>query len=226
MSIRHHVSEDLIMAYAAGSLAQGWSLAVATHLAMCPECRAHYERAQEIGGTLLDNQELEDDPSLYDSGMEEVWARLRGKLDQPYIPTQKIQPKVSAKTSIGLPEPLRSFVGADIDELKWKSLGKGAYQIRIPVQDDETSVRLLRIPAGKPVPEHSHGGRELTLVLRGAFRDEVDMFRRGDIEDADGSITHTPTATEDEDCICLAVTDAPLKFTSWIVRAIQPILKI
>jgi putative transcriptional regulator len=33
-------------------------------------------------------------------------------------------------------------------------------------------------------------------------------------------------ATEGEDCICLAVTEAPLKFTSWIVRMIQPILKI
>jgi putative transcriptional regulator len=28
---RHHVADDLLIDYAAGSLAEGWSLAVATH---------------------------------------------------------------------------------------------------------------------------------------------------------------------------------------------------
>ena len=31
LNIAHHVGEDLLLAYAAGSLAEGWSLAVATH---------------------------------------------------------------------------------------------------------------------------------------------------------------------------------------------------
>jgi putative transcriptional regulator len=76
------------------------------------------------------------------------------------------------------------------------------------------------------VPEHTHDGRELTLVLAGSFRDGKDVFARGDIEEADDTLLHQPVATEEEDCICLAVTEAPLKFTSWIVRLIQPILKI
>ena len=141
-------------------------------------------------------------------------------------------PSVALRTSpptghgSGLPEPLRSYVGGDIDALKWRSLGRGAYQIPIRTGDGETRVRLLRIPAGKPVPEHSHGGRELTLVLAGSFVDGDDIFARGDLEDADASLTHQPVATPDTDCICLAVTDAPLRFRSWIVRAIQPILGI
>ncbi len=87
-------------------------------------------------------------------------------------------------------------------------------------------MRLLRIPAGKPVPEHSHGGRELTLVLAGSFSDETGRFARGDIEDADENLEHQPIADEGEDCICLAVTDAPLKFRSWFVRMVQPVLGI
>ena len=98
--------------------------------------------------------------------------------------------------------------------------------MRIKTGDGETQVRLLKIPAGKPVPEHGHRGRELTLVLCGAFDDGDTRFARGDVEDADASLEHTPTATTDEDCICLAVTDAPLRFRSWIVRAVQPILGI
>ncbi|MFY7862622.1 MAG: 3-oxoacyl-[acyl-carrier-protein] synthase III C-terminal domain-containing protein, partial [Rhodoluna sp.] len=47
----------------------------------------------------------------------------------------------------------------------------------IKTGDTESQVRLLKIPAGKPVPEHSHGGRELTLVLKGAFSDGATVFK-------------------------------------------------
>ncbi len=85
---------------------------------------------------------------------------------------------------------------------------------------------MLRIPAGKPVPEHSHGGRELTLVLCGSFSDAQGRFSRGDIEEADEDLEHQPIAGLEEDCICLAVTDAPLKFKNWLVRLVQPVLGI
>ena len=52
------------------------------------------------------------------------------------------------------------------------------------------------------------------------------LFARGDIEDADEDLQHVPTATADADCICLAVTDAPLRFRSWLVRLVQPVLGI
>ena len=87
-------------------------------------------------------------------------------------------------------------------------------------------MRLLKIPAGQPVPEHSHRGRELTVVLTGAFDDGETRFERGDMEDADEDIQHIPTATPEADCICLAVTDAPLRFRSLLVRLFQPILGI
>jgi len=220
VSIRHHISDDLLLSYAAGSLAEGWSIAVATHLALCPQCRSRLTVAEGIGGTLLET--IEDDASVDDS-----WASVRSRLQRHDSgPAVDLRKSTAAGHSGGLPEPLRSYVGGDIDALEWRSLGRGAYQIPIRTGDGETRVRLLRIPAGKPVPEHSHGGRELTLVLAGSFVDGDDIFARGDLEDADASLTHQPVATPDTDCICLAVTDAPLRFRSWIVRAIQPILGI
>ena len=111
-------------------------------------------------------------------------------------------------------------------KVKWTPLGRGAYQVQIPTRDDETTVRLLRIPAGRPVPEHSHGGRELTLVLAGSFSDEQGRFARGDLEEADEDLQHQPVAGSEEDCICLAVTDAPLRFSSRFLRIVQPILGI
>lgn len=223
MSISHHISDDLLMSYAAGSLAEGWSIAVATHLALCPSCRRRLAVAESVGGGLLET--MEDDASVDPSSVDQSWAEVRSLMQQQDREAPAIH-KTSPGRGGGLPEPLRSYVGGDFETLKWRPLGRGAYQIPIKTGDRETMVRLLRIPAGKPVPEHSHGGRELTLVLAGSFHDGTGLFARGDLEDADASLTHQPVATPEADCICLAVTDAPLKFRSWIMRAIQPLLGI
>lgn len=220
MTIRHHVSDDLIVSYAAGALAEGWSVAVATHLALCPACRRRLATAETVGGELLGAMTAEP-------VSEESWKAVRARLDpRSDAPATRPPATPAGNGEARLPEPLRSYVGGDIDSLRWRSLGRGASQIHIKTADSGTKVRLLRIPAGKPVPEHGHGGRELTLVLSGQFRDGDAVFARGDIEDADGDLTHQPIATPEADCICLAVTDAPLRFRSWLVRAVQPLLDI
>ncbi len=218
MSVKHHISDAFLIDYASGTLSEGWSLAVATHLALCPKCRKRLAAMEGAAGALLDK-------SVESGGEDVAWARFKARTID--VKVEEIKPvAASPKVPPVLPEPLRSYLGGDLGDLKWRALGRGAYQILIDTKDTETQVRLLRIPAGKPVPEHTHEGRELTLVLAGSFRDGDDLFARGDIEEADGDLLHTPTATEGEDCICLAVTEAPLKFSSWIVRLMQPILKI
>jgi len=214
VTARHHISDDLLLSYAAGSLAEGWSLAVATHLALCAQCRGRLAVAEAAGGQLLETADAEP-PT------DESWSAVRARLGEPLRPEAAPQPKAAI-----LPRPLRDYVGGDLDQIRWRMLGKGAAQLRIKTGDGATQVRLLKIPAGKPVPEHSHRGRELTVVLTGAFNDGETLFARGDVEDADDSVQHIPTATPDADCICLAVTEAPLRFRSWIVRALQPILGI
>ena len=134
--------------------------------------------------------------------------------------------KAPAPGTAILPKPLRDYIGGDLDAIRWKPIGTAGAQIRLKTGDRKTQVRLLKIPAGQPVPEHSHRGRELTVVLTGAFDDGETRFERGDMEDADEDIQHIPTATPEADCICLAVTDAPLRFRSLLVRLFQPILGI
>ena len=213
MTPRHHLADDLLFDYAAGSLAEGWSLAVATHLSLCAQCRERLRMAEAAGGQLLET--LANEPPAVDS-----WAAVRARLDRP-APAAPAGPATAI-----LPKPLRDYVGGDVEAIRWQALGTGAAQLRLKTGDRRTQVRLLKIPAGQPVPEHGHRGRELTVVLTGAFRDGDTLFERGDIEDADAEIEHVPTATPDADCICLAVTDAPLRFRSWLVRALQPILGI
>ena len=219
MRVNHKVSDELLLDYASGSLGESWSLAVSTHLALCPESRQRLEALEMTGGALL------SDITPVDEVSEDQWQKIR-KLLKADATTVSSPPAVQTHDGAVLPEPLRSYAGGDVDALKWKQLGPGAYHFPIRTRDGEANVRLLRIPAGKPVPEHTHGGRELTVVLSGYFKDGNDVFRRGDFEEADEDLTHQPIAGEGEDCICLAVTDAPLKFKSWLVRLVQPVLGI
>lgn len=213
MTIRHHLSEPLLMAYSAGDLPEAFALVVATHLSMCDECRARSEAFDAVGGAVVE----EGFSAMSAGSLEACLARLDG------LPQARPQPRRSQGI---FPAPLAEYVGGGLDAVKWRPLGLGAKQAILKTLDSGASVRLLSIPGGAAMPEHSHRGTEMTLVLQGAFRDEADRFARGDIELADDSLEHTPVAEVGETCICLAATEAPLRFNRLIPRLAQPFFRI
>ncbi len=215
--VKHHLTEALLMAYSAGTLPEAFNLVVATHVSMCDDCRAMLASFDSVGGALLDEAEAAPlDASSFDETMRLINA---GAVAGAIAPAQRTAAKPI------LPAPVRDYIGGDLDQVKWRSIGMGVKQAILPTSKD-ASARLLYIPAGTAVPDHGHRGMELTLVLQGAFVDETDRFGRGDIEIADEALNHTPIADIGEDCICLAATDAPLRFNSLIPRIAQPFFRI
>ena len=220
MTIHHHPSDELLVDYAAGALGEAWSLAIATHLALCPSCRRATAQMEAFGGIII---EAADVAPLVENSFDAVLARLDEPFDEMQTATAVHQASNGPPV---VPQPLRRYVGADVGGLKWQRLGMGACQLLIPTDEDGVTARLLRITAGRPVPEHSHGGLELTLVLTGAFADSTGTYGRGDLQEVDETLQHQPHATPEEDCICLAVTDAPIRFKSLPARLMQPFLGI
>ena len=220
MTISHHPGEELLLDYAAGSLAEPWSIAVAAHLALCPVCRQAVAEMEAVGGELMSAvAPVPIEKDLFES----IVDATNGVIDDD-MPTQPVA--AGGGPAPILPEPLRSYLGGDVCSLEWQRLGFGAYQCLIPTNDEETTARLLRIPAGRPVPTHSHGGPELTLVFSGAFSDTTGTYERGDLQEAGEFLDHQPHAAAGEDCICLAVTNAPLRFKSLTARMVQPLIGI
>ncbi|QGX96925.1 transcriptional regulator [Roseovarius faecimaris] len=213
-TIKHHLTDALLIAYSAGTLPEAFSLTVAAHVSLCDECRARLGAFDTVGGALVeDSAEAEMD----DGSLEATLALIASG-----APDDK--PAPGASDSV-LPAPIRDYIGGDLDTVKWRPVGMGVKQAILPTSREATA-RLLYIPAGAAVPDHGHRGTELTLVLQGAFADETDRFGRGDIEVADEDLHHTPVADIGADCICLAATDAPLKFKGLLPRLAQPFLKI
>ncbi|MCV3270294.1 ChrR family anti-sigma-E factor [Roseobacter sinensis] len=215
--IKHHLNDSILMAYAAGALPEAFSLMVASHLSLCDTCRAQAESFDALGGEVLESIDGVDIASLRPESFEATLALIAGG------PVEKPQP--APMTCSVLPQPLRDYVGGDLDAIRWTPVGMGVKQAILPTSKD-ASARLLFIPAGTAMPDHGHHGTEITMVLQGAFQDEDDYFARGDVEIADSDMHHTPVADIHEDCICLAVADAPLQFDRLIPKIAQRFLRI
>jgi putative transcriptional regulator len=218
MNATHHIPSNVLTAYAAGSHPEAFSLVVACHLSMCDACRAEVESLDAVGGSVLEN--LPKAP--LDEGAFAATLALIAK-----GPATPLTPPVRPAKKLGgvFPRPLQDYAGEDPGKVKWRSVGGGVRQAILDCKGPSTA-RLLFIPAGKAVPDHSHEGLELTLVLQGSFSDKVARFARGDVEVGTDDLTHTPIADVGEDCICLAAADAPLKFNALIPRLLQPFIRI
>lgn len=210
--IRHHPDEELLLTYASGAADEAFALAVATHLAFCPECRRAVAMLERAGGAMLET--LEPQP-LSDRAL----ARTLARLDEPAKPA----PVAAHRGDLRVPEPLRSYAG-DL-ERSWLPLGPGVAH-RPLFRRGRTSARLIRAAPGVAVPMHSHAGRELTLVLSGGFHDETGQFGPGDLEIATAETLHQPIADPGEVCLNLAVTDAPLRFYSVLPRLVGKLFGI
>ena len=209
MTVNHHIPDDILDAYRVGTLLHPFAVVVAAHLSLCDECRARHELDNMLGGALLD----EIEGSAVGAGARD---QVMAALDAP-------PPAKPVRRSDIFPAAVMEELGGRPP--RWRMLGGGIRQ-QILSADREGSLRLLYIPAGKAVPEHGHRGTEMTLVLQGSFSDSEGAFHRGDVEVAHGDINHQPIAGSGGPCICLAATDAPLRFNAFIPRLLQPFFRI
>ena len=212
----HHPSEAYLVDYASGAAPEPVAVLIATHLAFCPHCRDEMRLLEELGGTLLDALP----PAAMPSGS---LGRILARLDNPDEP-EPGAPR-PARGDPALPEPLRGYVGGALVDLPWRRLGPIA-EVRLLPQHGAFTTRLLQIHAGAGVPAHTHEGSEITLVLRGSYSDATGRYRPGDVAEADGEIDHHPVADPGEDCLCFAVTDAPLKLTGRFGRLLNPFVRL
>lgn len=216
MTITHHIDQTTLVAYSAGTLPSGLNLVVKAHLELCARCRKDVIAANEIGASFLDDV-TEVDSSSKTTVMAKIQTATLHRL-----------PIARGVAESDLPRALHSILGTtDLSRLKWRKSGPGVAMVKLPMESGEQGFfGLLRIQPGHKVPDHGHSGTELTLILRGAYQDEIGHFARGDIADLDESVSHTPVATGEEACICLVANDAPTRFRSWPARFAQRFIGI
>jgi len=206
-----HPEDGLLVAYAAGSLAEPSALLVATHLALCPHCRGEVGEFEAVGGALLDEAEPAE---VTEAALTQTLAALdvpAAMLPRPVV--------VKSKPSTDrVPQPLRDYIGTSLADLKWRLLLPGVRDYALQAGDPSARLGLLKISAGSGIPRHTHHGGEFVLVLAGSFADSTGDYHRGDFAFADDALTHRPVAGMEDDCICLTLSEGPMRFTGPLAR--------
>jgi putative transcriptional regulator len=222
MTLVHHLDDATVVRFASGDLDEAFAVVVASHLAMCATCRHSVRAAEEIGGHLLESDAAAD---LSDEVFDRTMARIDEAGDEgARAPTARHHSDVGDAT---IPAPLLRFVGSKLDAIKWRSVAPGVKKHPIELNSaTNSSLYMLHIAPGKAVPEHGHGGAEVTLILTGAYRDALGRFGPGDIADLDEHVEHQPIVEPGAACICLVATEAPTRFKGVFSRLLQPLVGI
>lgn len=214
----HHPDEDVLLEYATGKASQATSVMVATHLALCPACRAEVRRLEALGGILM---EAERPVAMSSGALSAVLSRLdvaeeivEGPVDACDAETRKL-----------IPQPLRGYLGTGLDSLPWRTRGIGIREAALDFGDPSIRTSLVRIAPGCSVLGHTHGDIETTMVLKGAFNDTTGRYARGDVAVATADLDHAPVAEADEECICLIIVEGGLKFTGPLSRLMNPFVR-
>ncbi len=218
MKPNHHLDAATLLGYSAGALPAAFMAVAATHLSLCQTCRQRLHDADGVGGLLVQQQE----PAPLSAGARET---MLARLSQQAAPAERSTRPPQTLDSDRLPVPLRPYFGDTFSGLRWRTIGPGVHHIRGPRMEGG-DLMLLRIAPGRSVPLHSHGANELTVVLRGAYDDMLGHFAPGDAADLDSEIEHQPVTSPGVPCICVAATDAPLRFSGWLARTLQPLFKL
>jgi putative transcriptional regulator len=211
---QYHPKDELLTSYSAGSLPLSQALCISAHLEHCPGCVQKLQRLNRLGSTLMQNLK----PAAVSS---ELKAHLLERLDALVEEDDKMP--YSGDPSI--PRCLHQFIDSDYADLEWRKISPDIHSVELCRDSNGARVELLKIRPGGSASTHTHLGDEYTVILEGSFSDEQGVYRRGDFLLRDRNDRHTPVATRDRECICLAVTEGPIQFTGFFSRMLNPLIR-
>ncbi len=216
MTIRHHPSESLLTAFAAGALDQGQHIAIATHLVACPRCRSWTHAMEHVGGAILAGLP----PAAMSAGaLAKVEARLSEAVDTGGA--AELAPRAIDDLP-GLPKFMRRYPAG-----RWTWIAPRVHLRRVELPEaSSTGVFLLKSGAGTKMLQHSHTGMEMTCVLAGAFAHEGGRYGPGDFDLGDETVDHQPIVDSAEDCICLVAMQGDLRLNGFVGRLMQPFVRL
>jgi putative transcriptional regulator len=204
--MKFHPSPELLIRYAAGSMSPAMSFVVATHIAHCDACRAQQAQLEDFGG---DSIESYGDAQVKDSEFDSLWSKLGS------TPEQTEQSDLGIAIPTDYQPVFKKLLDRDYSNVNWQSIAGKIDRAEMTIDDADNQIEILRFARNAKIPQHTHKGNEYTVILEGAYSDEMGDFQVGDFIHLNGDHHHRPVAGK-EGCVCIAVTDAPMHFTGML----------
>jgi putative transcriptional regulator len=203
MTPAHHPDAGLLVERATTALPAALDVLVASHLTLCPSCRALEAQLDAVGGALLASEAPSGLPA-------DALAATLARLDAP-------APSAPVRGDPVLPLPILAHTGP-FASVPWTRQLFGCRRYDLPVALEGRAARLLCFPPGWALPEHAHEAVEYSLVLTGGYTDETGHFARGDVGVHAPDTTHRPVIDPGEPCVVLLVHAGRLVPRSWWSR--------
>ena len=213
--------ETAIIYYAAGKLTPAKHALISCAIELNPDVAEFAALNTSVAASLIDEVKPVSLSPLFIGKVLETLS-----FDHPYDVANDRNPKRTPIT----PSLTKGLVNSsELKNISWKSLIPG-----IVVHDllgnrktkNGERLYLLKVKAGMRMPEHTHQGEEWALILSGGYRVDGKTYKRGDLHFENETNSHSPVICEGEDCICLAMTEAPLVMKNWLPKLIQRVVGI
>jgi putative transcriptional regulator len=189
----HHVPEEMLLAYAAGSASEAHALVCAVHLTTCEVCRDELALLEQVGGALL-----EDAPAS---------APIAARPAAEASPAGRWREGGALPPGAeGWPRPLHPYVRGR--RFRWHA--PGIHVLETELRLESMPVRVARIDPGTVIDRHTHRGSETLVVLAGGFVDRGAHSGPGDVAIADGEVEHDIRIDDGGPCDTLVVNQHPL----------------
>ena len=214
-TVKNHPADELLVSYSAASLPLSQALCISTHLENCDECTQKLRRLNQVGSELM--HQLKPSPPS-----PSLKAQLLDRLDS-ITDNGETNRQTPGNTSV--PRCLHQFIKTGYEDISWNRISRDIQSYELCRDQNNAKVELLRIRPGGTSSTHTHMGDEYTVILEGSFSDEAGLYHKGDFRLRDASHRHTPVDTLDNDCICLAVTEAPIQLTGFFGRLLNPFIR-
>lgn len=205
---QHLANEELVAEYACGSSSPGMSLLVSAHLTGTVERRQDVSLVEQVGGALLCTEQSEE---MSADALDRALSALNESVGEQPLASHSASP---------LPNAVVDAVGMPYDQIPWKFVMPGVTGYDLDGFEGE-HVSLLKAKPGVKLPQHTHDGVEVTLVLQGALSDGGIVYQKGDVAMNDEADDHRPEIVGNETCICLIVRQGDLRFTGRFSRILN-----
>lgn len=235
--IKLHPSDEQLLKFAEGGLSATESILVSAHCDLCAECR----RKVSLFVDNLSADTFEEVTSLGDSIHRDFISMFESITGDGFQPRHKATRKCDDGGLAPIPKGTLDTSSLGIIELEgrtfvlpptllrfadrlgeWTHLVGKIWQAQVEIGGGYLA-QFIYMEKGGSVPEHTHKGTEMTLVIDGEFSDGLDVYQNGDFISLTDKHVHSPVSNVDEGCLVFSIIDQPLYFTSGWAKLINPL---
>ncbi|KHT61991.1 transcriptional activator ChrR [Photobacterium gaetbulicola] len=214
-NIHFHPDPVLLSRFAHGELESASSIMISAHLEFCPYCRQKIAAIETEQAGLLEKSE----PATLSPALNAMMQQIMDQelVDETVDDWPDTQLKLEDKSY-----PLPSALQRHNEKIgPWSRLPGNIKRAQVDVSGS-CKMNFIYMDSDSALPEHTHQGQEITLVLAGEFYDENGTYKPGDFIIQTEAHKHLPRTREGKDCLCLTLLNAPLHFTSGLATLLNP----